>query len=534
MSDVEAGKAHITTWVDNSQLVKGFRAAQNAFSDFGSRLTAIGARLTGVGDVLGLTLGKEMTSKIISVFAGATLGTAIAAPVVVAFSNAFKGGAFNNLFASLLQLAEQVSLVVEEIAKALLPPILATSRIVTGIVSLTARWLANHKALVGSTAQIAGGIATVGATLAIIGKVAEGLGSGFGFAAKAVAALGTFLASPLGIAVAIGAAVAGGVAAWMRFTDSGRAAAKMLYEFFAPAIDFIKQLVGGIGDSLAAGNLQLAGQIALKGLQLVFAEGINTIADLLGGTLGDAVGQLGQQLISGDLVGAWQTIVASMGKLWASFSQGVVKVFSAAAQAVVSAWSSAVSGIANSLLKASAQGGVLGKIASTIVGADVGKLQAENDRLDRARGIKQDIFGIGAQSINDSTKAIADPIKGFLTDLETFADDTAAKADQKLKATVKAGERVDTGSLQKQLDELTTRAAKERAGIKDLTLPEKQDFGSVAVGFGGGNLALQLQGGAGGPQKQMADQLKKQTDLQQQLLDTFNSVKAQLAKLGFQ
>src|SRR5438105_1205435 len=86
-----------------------------------------------------------------------------------------------------------------------------------------------------------------GNRLASIGKGISVTVSGFGFLAKIIPAIAGFLASPLGIVVAIAAAVAGGVYAWVRFTESGKAAAKFLLDFFGPAIQFIKQLVGGIG-----------------------------------------------------------------------------------------------------------------------------------------------------------------------------------------------------------------------------------------------------------------------------------------------
>jgi hypothetical protein len=56
-----------------------------------------------------------------------------------------------------------------------------------------------------------------------------------------------------------------GVAAWMRFTASGKAAAQFLFDVFKPTLDIIGETLGGIGDALMAGNLQLAGQIAVTG-----------------------------------------------------------------------------------------------------------------------------------------------------------------------------------------------------------------------------------------------------------------------------
>jgi hypothetical protein len=44
MNDVEAGKAHITTYVENSQFFKGLKAAESSFKGFGERLMSIGSQ----------------------------------------------------------------------------------------------------------------------------------------------------------------------------------------------------------------------------------------------------------------------------------------------------------------------------------------------------------------------------------------------------------------------------------------------------------------------------------------------------------
>jgi hypothetical protein len=81
MSDVEAGKAHVKLYAENSQFVKGLKAAESAFTGFGQKLTSIGSRMTGIGDAIGLTVGKEFAGKMIKTIAGLTLGAAIAAPL---------------------------------------------------------------------------------------------------------------------------------------------------------------------------------------------------------------------------------------------------------------------------------------------------------------------------------------------------------------------------------------------------------------------------------------------------------------------
>jgi hypothetical protein len=282
--------------------------------------------------------------------------------------------------------------------------------------------------------------------------------------------------------------------------------------------------VGGIGDALMAGNLALAGRIALKGLEIIFAEGMNTIADLIGGTLGDTIGQLADQITSGDFAGAWQTAVAGMAALWANFSQGVVKVFTAAASAVVGAWKGAVQAIANYLLDASAQGGFMGAVASKILGVDMSQEQAvaEKNRLAQievkkrlleqaekdaatadtqgthrgltgdayrkfASDLRSQIAGLEGTKVNvteDAKKVAGQQIGGigasvndFLNSVKQQADQSADQANRNLRTKLGPGgsHRADVGRLNNELDGLTNKAAKERAGIKDVQLPDKAE-----------------------------------------------------------
>jgi hypothetical protein len=50
--------------------------------------------------------------------------------------------------------------------------------------------------------------------------------------------------------------------------------------------------------------LQLAGPIAITGLQLVFTQGLDAITSIIGGRFGEVLGDIGTRLIKGDLAGA--------------------------------------------------------------------------------------------------------------------------------------------------------------------------------------------------------------------------------------
>jgi hypothetical protein len=222
-----------------------------------------------------------------------------------------------------------------------------------------------------------------------IGGGLMGLGAAFGVAVSAIMTLASaaaFLTSPI---VLIVATLAGGVIAWARFTSSGRAAVQAIIDAFGPLIETVRTVIARIGDALMAGNLVLAGQIAVKGLQLVFLQGLEAISSAIGGILGAAIGDVGTRLIQGDLKGAWETVVKGMAKVWADFAEGIVAIFTMATRAVIDAWQQTQNTITNTLLDQSAKGGVLGKIASMILGVDMQEEQRKADELNRKLGLNK-------------------------------------------------------------------------------------------------------------------------------------------------
>jgi hypothetical protein len=402
------------------------------------------------------------------------------------------------------------------IGQAMAPAMIRIVQIQNSALLLVQKFVKQYSGLVPVIFGVGSALIAAGTVIAAIGAGVFTIGTAFGAVASAVLAVGGFLATPLGAALAIGAAVIGIAAAWMRFTELGRQTAATLWGMVLPIVETIKATVKGVSDAIGGGDLILAGQIAIKGLQLVFMQGLGLIASSISTTLGDALGSIASDLIKGDFLGAWQTVIASMGKLWADFSQGVVRVFTAAAQAVTDRWQATVNSIANGLLKASSQGGVVGKIASLIVGADVGELQKENDRLDKARGLKpQNLLELGSQSVNDSTNALRGPIDNWFASLNEVAGDKATEAERKFRARVPGGAAEnEQGKLQAELDNLRKQAAAAQKKVADeaANKPAMQQLGdfsmgkmAVAGGFSAEGLAAQLNGG---PQERMSRSLE--------------------------
>ncbi len=75
--------------------------------------------------------------------------------------------------------------------------------------------------------------------------------------------------TPIGV---LTAALVAGFAAWLKYSESGKA-----------AFETLKNIFGGIGDALALGDLGLAGEIAMLGLQEAFYTGMAAIIERWGG-----------------------------------------------------------------------------------------------------------------------------------------------------------------------------------------------------------------------------------------------------------
>jgi hypothetical protein len=189
--------------------------------------------------------------------------------------------------------------------------------------------------VVGS-AIVAIGAGFIGAGLAIGGvlSVVSAMSAALGLASSLLGAIGAgigLLLSPIGLVIA--ALVAGGVA-WVRFTQTGQTAVRTLVASVTSLFSGLRQTVndtfGGIVEAIRAGDLSLAGQIAMVGLRLVFMQGLEAITALFGETIGGLV----SQITSGDLLGAWRTLGSAMLASWATVVKSIVNVFTTAIRAI--------------------------------------------------------------------------------------------------------------------------------------------------------------------------------------------------------
>ena len=330
---------------------------------------------------------------------------------------------------------------------------------------------------------------------------------------SAISGVASFLVSPIGLVVAglVGAAVA-----WLRFIDSGKAALQAITDAVAPMLETIKIAVGGIGDALMAGNLQLAGQIAVKGLQLVFLQGLENIAGLISGTVGAAIMTLGTQLIQGDFAGAWETAVTAMATLWDGFVAGILASFADAVNQILAMWQTTVStiqvGIGAIGSALAARGGRAGQIASMALGAAQSGL-----------GSVGAIGSVALGAVSSAADATAAAKAGKSADSATAIADSASAASDRVR------------QMEAELALLRAQAAEAKAAANRGAGATRPDFteaeagkSRVVVGTSAAGLIAQLGGGGDSPQKQAAATLrdiKSQNERQITLLEKIAGLK---------
>lgn len=353
------------------------------------------------------------------------------------------------------------------------------------LVKAFAAFAEQNDQLILGVAAVAAGITAAGIAVMTLGGGIAALGLVLSGASTVIAAIGTVLSailSPIGL---LTAAIAGGIIIWARYTESGQRTVATLQEAFARIAQTARDTFAGIWDAIAGGDLRLAGSIAMTGLQLALVQGFDALGDLIGGVWGETIGLLGAQLTSGDLVGAWQTVVQAMAAIWDAWTEAIVVSMSRAVASVIDMWEGAVKGIADKLLQASAQGGIAGKIVSTILGVDMQAEIAKGQALDAALGLdKTDLLQDATAYANTNISRTADALRRPWTEM---AETAAAAPDEAFsgledRARSSAEDRID--ELRQQLATLAAEASAAK-----LRAQEARAAGGTAAGAAGGGVA---------------------------------------------
>jgi hypothetical protein len=234
-----------------------------------------------------------------------------------------------------------------------------------------------------------------------------------------------------------------------------------LVEIIQPIATSVLKWMQSIRDAILGGQLQLAGEIAFKGLQIAALKGIVLMTNVVGGAFGDFMASLQSKLWSGDFAGAWQDIVAGMLEVWAHFSNGVVEMFSAAANVVLGLWQGIEDKITDFILRNAAEGGIFGKLALAGTGVDMQAEVARGKKLDdqlRARGVDpgKDTLSQAQADARGITAGRVEKMTAAIDAMKAVAEQTAQEATARREAQTGGGADAASGRLAQLLAEMET------------------------------------------------------------------------------
>jgi len=245
--------------------------------------------------------------------------------------------------------------VATEVGTVLVPYV---TKLVSGVrqaVVIAVEWVRQNKGLVVAVAAVGAAIVVAGSALFAFGVAAFGIGTALSALGAAVGAI----ISPIGL---ITAAVAAAAVAFVKWSETGRAAYTYLADNFGQLLSWVKTVFAGIRNAMAAGDMQLASEIMWAGIQVVWTKGLAWIQT---------------QWAKGSFA-----ILDTMNYLWS----GMVNGFWATADRVVDAWKWAEKSLAKGIayVIAKLQGLDPNEVMS-MVEEDYGRQAAQRDTGRSAR-----------------------------------------------------------------------------------------------------------------------------------------------------
>lgn len=458
------------------------------------------------------------------------------------------GGAFRIIMSA----AEGVFIALGE---AIAEPLKEAVDIGSSFLTIVTKMITQNKGLIVTFGKIAAFVAAAGAAIVGIGVafsgmavVVGGFSAAISFAATVLGAIGSAIAailSPIGL---VTIALIAGTVAFFRYTEVGRLAIATLVNsattLFGNLYKTVTDTFGGIFEAIKAGDLSLAGQIAMVGLQLVIQQSLEAINNLFGESLGKITGQL----LSGDFAGAWATTGSVVLDSWAQVTQGMVSMMTMATNKIADLWADTVNKITNQILQLASEGGFFGDLFESISGVDMqaetaraAKLEAERRKL----GLKPQTDGIDQQIASGTYKdpgveAIKNRIKAITAEIDAgMASVTAATGQAVTYAAGNQSEQTSS-NIQKLQEELARLRAEAKAKIdagkeEALSGPKSEEAKKAAAagqaGASGGptgassvatNNLLALQSAISSPQAKqvkLQEEQNKKADKQIMLLE---------------
>jgi hypothetical protein len=322
------------------------------------------------------------------------------------------------------------------------------------VVTAVRKFVVANKALVVTAAKVGAVLVVVGTAIMGIGAAFIGAGLAIGAllsAMSAVAAVGSVISAVMGaVGAVLGAlltpvgliavALVAGAVAWARFTQSGQMAVRTLVTSVTTLFGELRKTVGdtmgGIVTAIQAGDLALAGQIAMVGLRLAIAQGVAAIT----GLFGDAIGGIVAKILNGDLTGAWAAVGSTILKTWANVAKSIVNTFTEAIRAIDKALDGRVSKISKALaIIKDGEGGII-KAAFTSLLPSKEKDDPLNKALNAIDEAAKFVAEATDMAANDALGGAGEGASKAVADLKAELDALRKEAADKLEAGRKAGE----------------------------------------------------------------------------------------------
>lgn len=336
------------------------------------------------------------------------------------------------------------------------------------------QWARNNRTLIITVAAVGTSLLALGGVLSTAGFALMGIGAAISFVASAVGVL----LSPVGL---LTAAVVAGTAAFIRYTDIGQRLWRGLIDSVMPMVETFKTAIGGIADALKGGDIQLAGEILMVGLELAVRQGVEQLKSIFGETFG----VIANQILSGDLSGAWATVVDSMLVHWQGFKVAVLEVFAGVVISVSKMWTGLQNKISKWLIDLSQNSTFRGALAGAGIGVAGRAGMASLLGID-PNAMSLDMAEDAKRIIDEATKA------------------TQQGIEQSWLATVEQARQVSSELQQAQQEALRTGSSEASQRVKELEdklAALRQQAAAVAGGAVGATVAEDagaITGRAGG------------------------------------
>lgn len=179
----------------------------------------------------------------------------------------------------------------DAIGSAVAPIVSEVTESITNLVAGVNKWIQANPGAVQSALQIGAAIAGVGAVvtaggvaiLGLAGVIAAGqlvfttfagVIAGVGTAFAAIGSAVALIATPIGAVAAIATAAAG---SFLYFSGVGGDVVQYLIDAFGQLRDWVGEVVGAIGNALAAGDIKAAAEVLWASLQVVWTKGVKNI-----------------------------------------------------------------------------------------------------------------------------------------------------------------------------------------------------------------------------------------------------------------